>query len=137
MKRLACASAILVLTATLGLAQGHDAHQGAGHKHANGNPDHKTYEGYVLDKHCATGDDLAEKAKSHPKSCLLKRQCARSGYGLVIDGKWYAFDRKGSAHAARLLRTAYIDEHEKWEVKGSRENDVIHIASVEVSYAFP
>jgi hypothetical protein len=137
MKRLAFISAILVLGGTIGLAQDHSGHNHAQPARADAPGDTERFEGYVLDKHCATGDGekLSDAAKSHARACLVKRLCARSGYGLVVDGKWYAFDARGSAQAARLIRTANFAEHEKWEVRGWKKDDVIRVSRLEVAFA--
>jgi hypothetical protein len=73
--------------------------------------------------------------KSHGRACLLKGPCVRSGFGIVVDGKWYAFDRRGSQQAARLIRTPYFAEHEKWDVKGTKKDDVITVSTLEVTFA--
>jgi hypothetical protein len=137
MVRIAFLLSVLVLSCTLAVARAQHGHAHDQQAHAAPDGDAEHFEGYVLDRHCAKGDGdtLSDAAKTHSRACMVKAQCSRSGYGLVVDGKWYAFDRRGSAQAARLIRTPNYAEHEKWDVTGSKKDGVITVATLEVKFA--
>ncbi|MEI8134432.1 MAG: hypothetical protein WCH46_05040 [bacterium] len=70
-------------------------------------PEAKSFKGYLMDKMCAkrrAGD--VEKMKNHTKTCLTEEACAKSGYGVLVKGKFIPFDQKGNELAA-----AYIKNH--------------------------
>jgi hypothetical protein len=138
MARSALLMAILALTCTIAMAraQQHGDHHGS-QGQSSQRDDAERFEGYVLDRHCAKaeGEALSDAGKSHTRACLIKGQCSRSGYGLVVDGKWYAFDRRGSAQAARLIRTPFFAQHEKWDVTGTKKDGVITVSTLEVKFA--
>jgi hypothetical protein len=137
MARLALLTPMIMLACTLAMAR--TQHSGHNHQQAQSAPkgDVERFEGYVLDKHCAKGEgeELSDAAKTHTRACMLKAQCSRSGYGLVVNGKWHAFDRRGSAQAARLIRTPNYAQNEKWDVTGSKKDGVITVSTLEVTFA--
>jgi hypothetical protein len=90
--------------------------------------DHKvTLKGYLIDKACSTGAlkaaDPAAKAKGHKKGCALMDNCAASGYGIVSDGKYYAFDKAGNEMAAKWLKATEKTDNLGLEVVGTQEAD--------------
>ncbi len=91
-----------------------------------------TFKGYVVDRHCASGegDRLVEHVKSMPKSCSLTRVCLGSGLGVVFDGRWYAFDSKGSARAAKLLEKSKTRKAVMVEVTGTVDGDELLVSSI-------
>ena len=63
-----------------------------------------TWTGYVVDKMCKT-DIPYTKGKGHTKECLLAEDCISTGFGLATaDGKWIAFDKKGSDMAGNYIK---------------------------------
>lgn len=62
--------------------------------------------GILIDAEC--GKRLAgspEQAKAHEVACSLKEPCAASGYGVIVDGKFYKFDKMGNKLATVILKT--------------------------------
>ena len=60
--------------------------------------------GILIDATC--GKRLAkspDEAKAHLVSCCLKESCAKSGFGVIVDGKFYKFDNMGDKLAAAIL----------------------------------
>jgi hypothetical protein len=97
----------------------------------------KSFTGYVADKMCATGwvksGDVAKitaKAMKHSKGCALEDDCQASGYGLVIDGKFYKFDEKGDKIAADFFQKSKKKSDFLVDVQGSMQGDVINVASI-------
>jgi hypothetical protein len=70
--------------------------------------------GAIVDKHCA-GADMA----THGKGCVLSAKCADTGLGVVVDGKFIAFDKAGSAKAKAALEKSKKDKGAKFEVTGT------------------
>jgi hypothetical protein len=68
-----------------------------------------TLHGYIVDAMCAKGmakhpETAMKKAANHTRVCAIEEECARSGYGVFADGKWYKFDGAGDKQALQLLR---------------------------------
>jgi hypothetical protein len=62
--------------------------------------------GILIDATC--GKRLAQspdEAKAHLVSCCLKKSCAKSGFGVIVDGKFYKFDKMGDKLAAAILES--------------------------------
>jgi hypothetical protein len=94
----------------------------------------KDYSGYVVDRSCATGmmkkPDPMEKAAAHTRDCALAKACAASGYGLFTGGKWYAFDKEGSAMAKSMLENSKREDHMYAAVTGSMQGKTIVVKSI-------
>jgi hypothetical protein len=119
MKRFIAILALVVAVSPVVLAQGEEGSE-------------TTLKGYVVDKHCVAGKsgDLDAKASAMPRSCTLSKACVASGLGLVSEGKWYTFDSKGSAKAAKLLKKAKADKGVMFEVTGTVEGDTLTVTSI-------
>lgn len=66
-----------------------------------------TIKGIVIDNAClgANKDKAAEFVKTHPKSCALMPDCAKSGYSIVTeDGKVYKFDKNSNKKVEEFLK---------------------------------
>ncbi len=90
--------------------------------------DHKvTMKGILMDKACSTGAlkaaDPTAKAKGHKKGCALMDNCAASGYGIISDGKFYAFDKAGNEMASKWLKATDKTDNLGVEVVGTKEAD--------------
>ncbi len=46
-----------------------------------------------------------DEAKAHLVSCCLKESCAKSGFGVIVDGKFYKFDKMGDKLATAILKS--------------------------------
>jgi hypothetical protein len=62
-----------------------------------------TLTGNIIDKACSAGNNTAEKASNHKKGCALSERCLKSGLGVFADGKYVAFDEKGTELAKAAL----------------------------------
>ena len=85
-----------------------------------------TVEGYIVDKHCSAGD-----VGNHEKSCVLSADCMKSGLGVFADGKFIAFDHKGSEQAKGALEKSKKDKSAKFKVTGKVTGDTMTVASIE------
>lgn len=96
----------------------------------------KSYTGYVVDKMCALGmvkkgpKVAMEKAMKHTRACALEDDCAASGYGLVMDGKFYKFDEKGDKLAAEYLEKTKKKRDLLVDVRGTLKGGAINVASI-------
>lgn len=85
---------VCVLTAKSALAQDH--------------PDQATLRGFLVDAHYISDllsyESLTQKAKTYTKEIGLSSEARKSGYGIVVGQKFYAFDAKGNELATELLR---------------------------------
>lgn len=86
-----------------------------------------TLKGYLMDKMCSTGAmknaDPMAKAKGHTKECAMMKDCAASGYGIISDGKFYAFDKNGNDLASKWLETTAKTKELSIEVTGTPQPD--------------
>jgi len=87
-----------------------------------------TMTGYLVDKMCGSGmakkdaKTAMEKAKNHAVSCALEDNCSASGFGLVMDGKFYKFDAKGDNTKAK--------DNVLVEVAGTHSGEILKVASI-------
>ncbi|MFA6540109.1 MAG: hypothetical protein WCT99_00760 [Bacteroidota bacterium] len=73
--------------------------------------------GYLVDKMC--GSMMAKKssekamaaAAKHTRVCATEEGCAASGYGIMMNGKWTAFDDAGNKKAAEYLKHLKAADH--------------------------
>jgi len=85
-----------------------------------------TLTGVVVDKHCA-GQDMA----THGKGCVLSAKCADSGLGVVVDGKFTAFDKAGSAKAKAALEKSKKEKGATFKVTGTVTDGTMTVKSIE------
>ncbi len=96
----------------------------------------KTIKGYLMDSMCATmavskGPKVAmEKAEKHSKSCALEDDCEASGYGVMSEGKFIKFDKKGDKDALALLNKTDKKNHIMIEVTGMNGKDNFAVSSI-------
>ncbi len=84
----------------------------------------------LLDSMCAAKEKVAKDPDSHPASCAL--QCAKSGYGIMADGKYLKFDEKGNEQIASELKSTKKTDHLRVTVDGERQGDTIAVKSVKL-----
>ena len=97
---------------------------------------HAAMKGYLIDKMC--GSTMAKKspdqamasAAKHTKVCAMEDGCAASGYGLMMNGKWTAFDDAGNKKAAEYLQKTTSEDHLLVAVAGTRTADKIAVVSI-------
>ncbi len=107
MKKVAFVCALVLLVASLGLAET------------------TTVNGYLMDKMCGA---KPERAANHTKSCAEK--CAGSGLGVVSEGKFLAFDEKGNQLASDLLKNSKQAKGIKVTVEGEQDGDTLKVKSI-------
>ena len=64
--------------------------------------------GIIVDNACAEANknNLADFVKTHPKTCMLKPDCMKSGYSIYAEegGKLYKFDEASNGAVAEFLK---------------------------------
>ncbi len=84
----------------------------------------------LLDSMCAAKEKVAKNPDAHPTSCAL--QCAKSGYGIMADGKYLKFDEKGNEQIASELKATKKTDHLRVTVDGDLKGDTIAVKSVKL-----
>jgi len=84
----------------------------------------------LLDTMCASKEKMAKDPDSHPTACAL--QCAKSGYGIMADGKYLKFDARGNEQIASELKSTKKTDHLRVTVDGERQGDTIAVKSVKL-----
>lgn len=86
-----------------------------------------TLKGYLMDKMCSKGamssKDPTAAAKQHTKECATEEHCAVTGYGIVADGKFYLFDKKGNQLTKAMLKNTAKTDNLSIEVVGTQDKD--------------
>ena len=66
------------------------------------------FHGIIVDNACAEGNksNLASFVKTHPKTCMLKADCMKTGYSIFAeeDNKLHKFDTASNAAVADFLK---------------------------------
>lgn len=84
----------------------------------------------LLDTMCSSKEKVAKNPDAHPTSCAL--QCAKSGYGIMVDGKYLKFDEKGNEQILSELKSTKKTDHLRVTVDGDRKGDTIAVKSVKL-----
>lgn len=82
----------------------------------------------LMDSSCAAKKGSLENPDGHARSCAL--QCAKSGYGAVVNGKFVKFDSKGSDLAKEALQKSAKKDHLRATVNGEMKDNEIHVSSL-------
>ena len=77
--------------------------------------------GVLLDVMCSEGA-TQESAAKHTRECALMEHCAKSGYGIVIDGKFHKFDAEGSRQAEAIFRATKKTDNVTVRVEGTLQH---------------
>ena len=72
-------------------------------------------------------------AAKHTRMCAMAEDCAASGYGVVYDGTWHAFDKTGTKKAAAYLDKIKAKNHLYVAVTGTQNGDMIDVASIKTA----
>jgi hypothetical protein len=56
--------------------------------------------------------------------------CAKSGYGVFADGKYYEFDEKGNEIAKTKIEASKKDSGAKYKVEGSVDGSKLMVKSI-------
>jgi hypothetical protein len=90
-----------------------------------------SWTGYLADKMCSERlTASAEKAAAHTKECLVEDHCAKTGYGVIVDGKWYKFDKKGNELAAAILSSTQKERGIRVAVTGTMKKNKINVTNL-------
>jgi hypothetical protein len=82
--------------------------------------------GLLIDTAC--GRRLAkspEEAAAHQVSCSLKEECAKTGFGVIVDGKFHKFDKAGNKLATVILKATSKTAGLKVRVDGHFDSYII------------
>jgi hypothetical protein len=103
---------------------------GAVVKAADEKKDDKGWNGVLIDAACGKKQKTEGDAADHPKTCVMKEGCLKSGLGLFHDGKFIKFDEASQAKAKEYLQK---EEHgTKVHVTGKLNADKTEIAVAEI-----
>ncbi len=87
---------------------------------------HERKAGLLIDTECGKRlADSPEQAAAHQVSCSLKEECAKTGYGVIVDGKFYKFDKMGNKLATLILKTTQKKAGLRVRVDGHFDSYVI------------
>jgi len=96
-----------------------------------------TLTGHIVDKACsarvAKKDNPQEAAAGHTKGCSLMEGCAKSGFGVFSDGKYYEFDEKGTELAKSALEKSSKDKGAVFSVTGKVNDGKMMVESISES----
>ena len=67
----------------------------------------------------------------HTKSCAM--QCAKSGYGAVVDGKFVKFDKHGSELATEAIKKSDKKDNLRADITGEMKNGEIVVDKLEMN----
>lgn len=84
----------------------------------------------LMDAGCATKKEAMSNPDSHTRSCAM--QCAKNGYGVVVDGKFVKFDEKGNELAKAALKNSSKKDHLRATVDGEEKDGVLHVTSLKI-----
>ena len=90
--------------------------------------------GPIVDKACSArftkNTDPQTAAGGHTKKCALMENCAKSGYGVFADGKYYEFDEKGNELAKTKIEASKKDSGAKYKVEGSVDGSKLTVKTI-------
>ena len=83
----------------------------------------------LVDTMCSEKDAVKADPDKHPAKCAVA--CAKSGYGIMADGKFLKFDEAGNARTLSSLKKLTKDKDLKAKVTGTVSGDVLQVESIE------
>lgn len=97
--------------------------------------DKQTITGVLMDLQCSGSylkkDDPEKAALKHTKDCATEDECAKSGYGVIHDGKkLLKFDDKGNQLAKEYLEKTKKEDNLKVKVEGKVDGDKIAVTAI-------
>jgi hypothetical protein len=87
----------------------------------------------LIDVNCSS--KMAANPDAHTRDCAL--QCAKSGYGVIAEGKFLKLDADGSAKALALLKAADRKDHLRVNLTGTIAGETISVQSIEMAALAP
>jgi hypothetical protein len=90
--------------------------------------------GQLIDNACglkhANEPGNAERIAGHSTSCALMDACQESGYGVLIDGKYYKLDEAGNTAAVAVLKATKVKKGVKVKVEGTISGDTLKVTKL-------
>ena len=86
--------------------------------------------GTLVDVMCSADVKTQADADNHTRECALMDACVKSGYGIVIDGKFHKFDAEGSKQAEAIFRSTKKTDH----ITATVEGTMLHDGSIAVTH---
>jgi len=80
----------------------------------------------LVDLNCSK--KVAEDPDAHTRDCAL--MCAKSGYGVLVDGKYFKFDAAGSDKAQAALRASSKKDHLRVNVSGQLDGETLTVETL-------
>ncbi len=121
---------VVMLAVMLSLTLVANAQDTMGAKKKVAKPKKMTLTGNLIDKMCSAKMTSAEAAAGHKKGCSLSDGCAKSGFGIYADGKYYAFDEAGNTMAKAALEKSAAESGAMFKVQGSVAEDKMMVAKI-------
>jgi hypothetical protein len=84
----------------------------------------------LMDTNCSTKKATLEHPEDHTAMCAMK--CKKSGYGVIVDGKYVKFDKNGSKLASAALAKTKKKDHLTATVVGEMKGDQIAVKSLKL-----
>ncbi len=84
----------------------------------------------LVDLNCSKKAAVQSDPDAHTRDCAL--MCAKSGYGVMVDGKYYKFDSAGSDKALAALKASGKKDHLRVDVSGALDGDTLTVASIKL-----
>ena len=89
--------------------------------------------GYLLAQACASESDKPGFGANHPKDCLEKDDCEKSGFGVLTDDKKFIkFDAAGNQQAKKFIAELTKKSDIKVAVTGNVDGDQIAVSKIEL-----
>ncbi|HEX3582925.1 MAG TPA: hypothetical protein VH087_14250 [Thermoanaerobaculia bacterium] len=85
----------------------------------------------LMDGGCAGKKDVMASPEKHTKSCAM--QCAKAGYGAVVDGKFVKFDKHGSDLASEAIKHSDKKDNLRADISGEMKNGEIVVSKFEMN----
>jgi len=82
----------------------------------------------LVDTMCSEKDAVKADPDKHPAKCAVA--CAKSGYGIMADGKFLKFDANGNKQAAAALQATKKTDHLRANVTGDKKGDEIAVSKI-------
>ena len=90
--------------------------------------------GPIVDKACSArftkASDPQAASAAHTRKCAMMENCAKSGYGVFSDGKYYEFDEKGNELAKAKIEASKKDSGAKYKVEGTVDGSKVMVKSI-------
>jgi hypothetical protein len=82
----------------------------------------------VVDVACS--HKVMSNPDSHTRACTI--QCAKSGYGIIENGKFLKLDEQGNKEILSQLKASHEKDHLRVDATGNVENGVLQVSSIKL-----